>query len=335
MKPVIDDTTSILGYPANLAWEYQPAATNSPDKWTCTGLPAGMSIDAATGLISGTATTAGIYVCPLIAEASVASPAIDATANTIGLTAHGLANGDRVYLTSAGGSVPAGLTSGTIYFVVNTAADTFKVAATLGGSAIDITGVGSGTITVHELSDTVNITIGIDSAPSDSMATLLVDVNTSRVYQSDGEGGWTALFGADGKPIPALWMKHGDAFPLAVRFCMGAQYVDLPLTSLKLTFKQFEPEAVLFSAGGDDETGFLRVAGSSAELTYYVVVIEPTGDALDNALSEAEADAGTAFWALAEIEWQLANPYGIGPDTLIRTSLTFIVGLERDLTANS
>jgi hypothetical protein len=62
---------------------------------------------------------------------------VDATADTIQSPAHGYANGTTIVF--YGGTAPGGLTAGTIYFVVNTATDTFKVAATLGGSAIDLT----------------------------------------------------------------------------------------------------------------------------------------------------------------------------------------------------
>jgi hypothetical protein len=65
---------------------------------------------------------------------------VGVTANTILSEGHGLANDDRVVFT---GTPPAGLTEGTIYFVVGVTAgdpDTFQVATTQGGAAIDITG---------------------------------------------------------------------------------------------------------------------------------------------------------------------------------------------------
>jgi hypothetical protein len=65
---------------------------------------------------------------------------VGVTANTIIAEAHGLVNDERVAFT---GTPPAGLTEGTHYFVVGVTAgdpDTFQVAATQGGAAIDITG---------------------------------------------------------------------------------------------------------------------------------------------------------------------------------------------------
>lgn len=82
------------------------------------------------------------------AGATVAT-GLTATAATdvINATAHGLANGTQITLTAIATGT-AGLSVGTTYYVVNTAANTFKVAATSGGSAIDITTDGTG-ITVE------------------------------------------------------------------------------------------------------------------------------------------------------------------------------------------
>jgi hypothetical protein len=59
---------------------------------------------------------------------------------------HGLADGDRLMLFNVfSETLPTGLSEGTqIYYVVNSATNTFKVATTLGGTAVDITAVGGG-----------------------------------------------------------------------------------------------------------------------------------------------------------------------------------------------
>ncbi len=62
--------------------------------------------------------------------------------------ANGLADGDAVYLASTT-TLPPPLAAGTLYYVVSAATDTFKVALTAGGTAVDITGVGSGTHTLY------------------------------------------------------------------------------------------------------------------------------------------------------------------------------------------
>lgn len=60
---------------------------------------------------------------------------------------HGMADNDRVILyNNFGGTLATGLTEGTVYFVVNSAANTFKVSTTQGGAAVDITALGNGTV---------------------------------------------------------------------------------------------------------------------------------------------------------------------------------------------
>lgn len=57
---------------------------------------------------------------------------------------HGLATDDRVSFITTG-ALPTGLSADTYYFVLYSTADTFKVSATKGGSAINTSGSQSGT----------------------------------------------------------------------------------------------------------------------------------------------------------------------------------------------
>jgi hypothetical protein len=66
---------------------------------------------------------------------------IDVTNNLVYCEAHGFSDTNKI--TFHGGTAPTGLTAGTTYFARDVTAadpDTFKVAATSGGAAIDITG---------------------------------------------------------------------------------------------------------------------------------------------------------------------------------------------------
>ena len=57
---------------------------------------------------------------------------------------HGMSDGDRVQLYNVWGETfPTGPSEGTLYFVVNSAANTFKVSTTQGGAAVDITATGT------------------------------------------------------------------------------------------------------------------------------------------------------------------------------------------------
>jgi hypothetical protein len=67
--------------------------------------------------------------------------------------AHGFASGDLVHLTNAGGALPTGLAVLTDYYLIVLSANTFALSNTkanaLAGIAIDFTGNGTGTHTVH------------------------------------------------------------------------------------------------------------------------------------------------------------------------------------------
>jgi len=59
---------------------------------------------------------------------------------------HGMSTGDRVMLYPAfGGTLPTGVSTGTIYFVVGAATNTFQVSTTSGGSAVSLSALGTGT----------------------------------------------------------------------------------------------------------------------------------------------------------------------------------------------
>jgi hypothetical protein len=77
----------------------------------------------------------------------------DLAADTLRVNSHGYANGDRVVI--CGDSVQGGLTEGTAYFVVGATTDTFQLAATSGGAAIDLTSLaGSAAQVIRVIPDT-------------------------------------------------------------------------------------------------------------------------------------------------------------------------------------
>jgi len=73
---------------------------------------------------------------------------INTTTDTITKTAHGLSNGTVVHLSSST-TMPTGLATRTKYYLVGATTNTFQLSTTLGGSAVDITGLGSGTMSVY------------------------------------------------------------------------------------------------------------------------------------------------------------------------------------------
>ncbi len=79
----------------------------------------------------------------------------DSGTDVITCTSHGLSNGDMVIFVP--GTLPAPLLGGQIYWVRDATANTFKVAATETGAAIDLTSNGSGTLQFFENNSTQGI----------------------------------------------------------------------------------------------------------------------------------------------------------------------------------
>ena len=81
---------------------------------------------------TGTTQTTGVTV-----TMTIASPCV------VTWNSHGMANGSTLTLSTTG-ALPTGLTAGTTYYVVGAAANTFNLAAILGGTAINTSGSQSG-----------------------------------------------------------------------------------------------------------------------------------------------------------------------------------------------
>jgi microcystin-dependent protein len=81
---------------------------------------------------------------------SVGTITADASTDQLTLVAHGLAVNDIVHFTNTGGALPTGISANTVYYVQTVVSSSvFKISTTRGGSALDITGNGTGTNTVH------------------------------------------------------------------------------------------------------------------------------------------------------------------------------------------
>lgn len=135
------------------------------------------------------------YVCTM----TIASPGVVTSAG------HGFAAGRQIrFLTT--GALPTGIAADTVYFVVNSTTDTFQVAATAGGTAINTSGSQSGTHYVfgnsrrmlteniagiphsHAISDTTGLQAELDGKLDDSQA---------------GAGGLSVLGAADAAAVRA------------------------------------------------------------------------------------------------------------------------------------
>jgi parallel beta-helix repeat protein len=99
-KPFINSASTALGT-VNVDLTYQIVATNAPTAYAATGLPAGLSINTATGIISGKPTAAGTF-----SVTASATNAAGTTSATITFTISNLPTGwDVSTTTSVGGKV--------------------------------------------------------------------------------------------------------------------------------------------------------------------------------------------------------------------------------------
>lgn len=326
--PTIDSSQGVLGYRAYETFSFMPGGSGSPEilYWQASSLPTGMTIDA---------------------PAEKAATGVAST-DIITVAGHGYANGDKVYFQSITGG--AGLSALTVYFVRDKTTDTLKLAATLTGPAIDfttdisaaqirkcgtsqITGsistpgqyvVGFIAVNATGSSAISYFTIGIDagdgSATSAGSSDTGIDVNIDVVTREMTTGNAGALF----------LLKRDDTAILNIRFKKNGVALDPNPTSLRLAFKKDETDAVLFTAGGSEGTGFTR-SGSGASAVFRVPVT-PTGDLLNAAFSDEEKPTGTQFDALCEAEWkQDLDPAVGGVTELIASTKTATVILARDL----
>lgn len=76
------------------------------------------------------------------ATMTIASPCV------VTNTTHWLANGNKVYFITTG-ALPTGLTASTEYYIINATVNTFQLATTLNGTAINTSGTQSGTHTLY------------------------------------------------------------------------------------------------------------------------------------------------------------------------------------------
>lgn len=124
---------------------------------------------------TGTEQTAGHTV-----TISNASPGV------VSWTAHGLPNGSSLKLSTTG-ALPTGLTVGTTYYVVGAAANTFNLAATLGGTAINTSSAGSGVHTAIQ-----DLCVVVSPGMCNSVATM--DVSGVSAVKCEQFNGSTLVF---------------------------------------------------------------------------------------------------------------------------------------------
>lgn len=318
--PVIDTTTSVLAYNQWQLWAYQPAATNNPTSWTALGVPAGMVFGSQRTVADGaTATSTALTSATAGFTAADVGAGVSGAGIPFGTTIASVTNATTVVLSAATTANASGVS------VTITRTD-----GLLNGAA-SVPGVYLVTITATNgtgPSVPVVLTIGIApaSAAADTLTELVIDAETGVVtlgVQGSANSG-TAAAATTNKPTPLLMVKENDDLLLRIFLTKGGNIVDANLTGLNLAIKEFEPDNVLNLSDGWGKV-------SSGADPNFLLHIAFTGTLLASEMSNYQADTGTYFYALAEIERVEVNPLTVGPPSLRRTSQTFWIRIERNI----
>jgi len=327
--PIVSSLSSILSFNQWLYWQVNFIASGTPYDYR---------ID------SGNVPPGMVFQPSLSATAS-------ASGDTINATAHGLVNGTcLVGRTLTGGT---GLSTATLYFVVNALANTFQLATTPGGAAVDITvdysavllyqpGVlsGAGTLpgvypfTLFATNGTGESAAGVTFSVGIKPAAPAQDANVDVVWDFAANAiiaQTSSVLNLTPAPrdTPIMYCKEQDDFIIRLRTTKGATMLDLGAIvdgDCKLVLKQNETEAKLVVSDASVKVG----TGDANSILIHAKI---NGDAIAAAFSNVENDNGTIFAALAEIELTYPNPgyFAGSPTTLRRTSPTFRIQSERDL----
>lgn len=166
------------GYAHPFFWTGLAESLSAVNTSNGTTIPAGVTIDAATYAVDvdytisasqdafvyfrDQAFDAGTSFNQLVTQASAVFTA-DAGTDTLTSAAHGLSDADAVMVTTTT-ALPAGLVADTMYWVVGATLNTFQLAATEGGVAIDLTTAGTGVQTWRRRSKSIpTVTHGLNA----------------------------------------------------------------------------------------------------------------------------------------------------------------------------
>ena len=143
-----DNVTSVAVATGGARYLEAPAVTFSGGAGSSAAATATISGGAVTSIAVtnvGSAYTSAPTVAIALPRRTIPTSGVNTTTEVITYTGHGLNAQDAVAYNNGGGTSATGLTSGTTYYVISSGltANTFKVSATDGGAAVDISGTGN------------------------------------------------------------------------------------------------------------------------------------------------------------------------------------------------
>jgi hypothetical protein len=161
-------------------------------------------------------------------QEATAVDSFNTSTERVNRVAHGLANDTPVTFSSTG-TLPTGITAGTVYYVINQTANDYQISTTVGGSAVGLSGTPTGTATAWaDRASNVMSTTDIMGAqptsgtsrnnwpmfngfvPIDFATPYAVDTTANKwrfhIYQSGGTGGTWYILTSDGtNPFYVTW----------------------------------------------------------------------------------------------------------------------------------
>jgi len=227
-----------------------------------------------------------VPVAPVAEDYTDTSATITADASTDIVTGATLISGTVVTFSNLGGALPAPLVAGVRYYARDISGNTFKVASTAGGAAINLTDAGTGTHTVYV--NGTNVTFDDDSgAPPYVLGretiTVAASAATDRITATgsnlpDGRAvSFTNSGGALPSPLVAgtvYYTRDGTADDFKLCATKGGTAIDL--TTAGTGTHTMAMKGIMLvddgtrSGAGNDPTGkfIIQVAVSAAPATY-------------------------------------------------------------------
>jgi hypothetical protein len=349
--PVISSAASATGT-ADAAFSYQITASNSPTSYDATGLPAGLGVNTATGLISGTPSasgTSGVTVSATNASGTgsatlsltINPAAISKPAITSSLTATGTMNAAFSYQITASNSPngfgATGLPSGVS---VNASSGLISGTPTVSGTySVSLSATNSGGIGTAPLSLTINPAGSVPTITSSTSASDMI--NTAFGYQITATNTPTS-FGATGLPS-GLGVNTSTGMISGTPAVSGAFSVSLSATnstgtgtaSLSLTINPAKPAITSSLAGtGTVNTAWSYQITASNSPTSFNATSLPAGLSVNTGtglISGTPTAAGSFSVSLSA-----ANAGGTGTATLSLTvnSNSGVPSITSSLTAS-
>ena len=236
---------------------------------------------------------------------TVATSAVDTSANTITITDHGFVANQEVVYQANGGTAIAGLTDATIFFVkAVSSANAVTLSATAGGSVISLTGTGSNTQSFSGTSTKAFTAIANFTPSTNSGSACVV---TRPPVSGDGSSIDATIFGITGTEAVAGVDNVTD---IAVNVA-GARYVQAPTVTIPVptvrtiaTAKVTTASDSIEIAGHNMRTGTevkyqdgggTALAGLVDDTSYFVIRTDEDNIQLASSLSNANAGTDITF----------------------------------------